>query len=219
MTHSEAIFAAPLPLAAEEQARSNLYGLLAHLLFAPPEHALLQALAAADSLPSQQADNPLEAAWEKLTAAAGLISADAVAEEFDSLFVSAGTPLLNPYASLYLSGFMMEKPLAALRADLARLGIARIGSSAELEDHLAALCETMRILIANRQTLEKQRDFFEKHIASWYERCLIDIRLAKGANFYRLVAGFGQAFLDIEMQAFEMDEGMHLQQSEVAPGN
>jgi len=200
---------ASLPLAAEEQARADLYGLLAHMLLVAPDAALLQALAAADSLPSVQADNPAEAAWEKLTAAAALLNADAVAEEFDSLFVSTGTPLINPYASVYLSGSMMEKPLAALRSDLSRLGIARAPDSSELEDHLAVLCESMRLLIAERKTIAQQQSFFERHLASWHHACLHDIRSAPGANFYRLAAEFAQAFLEIEAQAFEIEETCH----------
>lgn len=204
-----ALAAAPLPLAAEEQARADLYGLLAHLLLAPPDAALLEALACADALPSPQADNPLQHAWEKLTAAAGVFSADAAAEEFDSLFVGTGTPLLNPYACVYLSGFMMEKPLAALRSDLAHLGMARAPGSTELEDHLAALCETMRLLIADRRTIAQQQSFFERHIAPWYRACLDDIRSAPVANFYRLAAEFALAFLDIESQAFEVEATCH----------
>lgn len=198
------------PLPAEEQARADLYALMASLLLRPPDAALLAALAAADSLHSMQADNPLDAAWERLVAAAGLVDAEAVREEFDALFISIGTPQINPYASAYLAGFMMEKPLAALREDLAALGLARSPGSGECEDHLGALCEAMRLLITGvpgnaPQSLQQQRRFFMKHLAPWYARALDDIRRAEGANFYKNVADFCQAFIEIEFQAFEMD--------------
>jgi TorA maturation chaperone TorD len=51
--------------------------------------------------------------------------------------------------------------------------------------------------------------FFEKNLAPWYERCLDDIRAARGANFYRQVADFTQAFFSIESEAFEMEELCH----------
>lgn len=201
-----ALASVPLPLAQEEQARADFHALIARLLLRAPDASLLAALSRADSLSAGQIGSPLETAWEELVLAAGLIDAEAVQAEFDALFVSIGTPLVNPYASVYLAGFMMEKPLSVLRADLSGLGLARIAGSGELEDHLGALCETMRILIARHEPVGSQKAFFEKHIASWYPRCLGDIRHADGVNFYRQVADFVQAFLEIEAQAFDMEE-------------
>lgn len=200
-----------MPLPPEEQARADLYALAARLLLAPPDAALLAELGGADALPSEQADHPLDRAWERLVAAAGVLDEAAVADEFDRLFVSIGMPAVNPYGSLYQSGFMMEKPLAGLRDDLAALGLARRPGSGELEDHLAALCETMRLLIAGapglpRRPLGVQKDFFARHLAPWYERCLDDLRHAEGANFYRHVADFMQSFLEVEAEAFDIDE-------------
>jgi TorA maturation chaperone TorD len=220
----------PAPLTPEDQARADLYALIARLLLAPPDEALLADLAQADSLTSQQTGNPLanplanppanppdyplDLAWEKLILTAAIMDVCSIRDEFNALFVSIGTPQIDPYASLYLSGFMNEKPLAALRTELAHLGLARVPGVGVLEDHLAALCETMRLLITGdqggtRQPLQRQWLFFEKHIASWYARCLHDIRSVKGVNFYLQVADFTQAFLSIEAQAFEMEEGCH----------
>lgn len=198
-------------LAPEEQARADFYALISRLLLAAPQAQLLAALAAADSIAAAQAGSPLEQAWENLVLAAGVIDADAVQEEFDALFVAVATPAVNPYASLYLAGFMMEKPLAALRADLAALGLARNARGGEPEDHLGALCEAMRILIAGApgvrpQPVPAQQAFFDKHIAPWHARCLDDIRRAQGANFYRRVADFIEAFFDVEAQAFDIEE-------------
>jgi TorA maturation chaperone TorD len=208
------IAAVSLPLSPEEQARADMYALIARLFFAPPDAALLADLANADSLVSQKTDNPLDIAWEKLILTAGIMDVYALEDEFNGLFISTGSPQVDPYASLYLSGFMNEKPLAALRGELAQLGIARVPGVAEMEDHIAALCETMRLLITGeqgvaRQSIQRQRMFFEKNLAPWYERCLDDIRAARGANFYRQVADFTQAFFSIESEAFEMEELCH----------
>ena len=203
--------AVPLPLAAEDQARSDLYALAARLLLAPPDAALLSALAAADPIEAAGGDHALADAWEKLVLAASVMDPAAVAEEFDTLFVSSGTPVLNPYGSLYLSGFMNDTPLAELRADLARFGIGRVRGVFESEDHLGALCETMRVLIAGgpgirRQGLAQQKAFFEARIAPWYARCLNDMQGAAGANFYRLIAAFVAALLAIEAEAFAVED-------------
>ncbi len=201
-----------LPLAAEDQARADLYALAASLLLAPPGGQLLAGLAAADPIQSSGAEHALADAWENLVLAASVMDAHAVAEEFDALFISSGTPALNPYGSLYLSGFMNDTPLAELRADLARFGIGRVRGAFESEDHLGALCETMRVLIAGgsgirRQPLAEQKAFFEARIAPWYARCLADMRNAEGANFYRLIAAFVTALLAIEADAFAVEDG------------
>jgi len=203
-----------LPLTQEDQARADLYALCASLLLKAPDAGLLAALAGADSLRAQQEGLPLDQAWEQLVLAAGLIDAGAVREEFDGLFISVGTPLVNPYASHYLAGFMHEKPLAALRDELRALGLARVRGVGESEDHLGALCEVMRVLIAGtpgmpglpRRPLQTQKAFFIRHIAPWQARCLNDIAKAECANFYRHVAAFASAFFEVEFQAFEMED-------------
>ncbi len=201
------------PLSGEDQARADLYALLSRLLLAAPDAALLGALAHADPILSEGGDPALEQSWEALTVASSVMDPDAVANEFDTLFISVGTPPVNPYGSRYLSGFLNDTPLAELRADLARFGIGRVRGVAEFEDHLGALCETMRVLITGapgiaRQPLEQQQAFFEVHIAPWYERCLADVAAAEGSNYYRLVARLAGAFLDIEAQAFVVGEAL-----------
>lgn len=197
----------PMPLSGEDQARADLYALLARLLLAAPDAGLLDALSTADPIVSAGQEPALEQAWEALTLASGVMDPDAVHEEFDALFVSIGTPPVNPYGSRYLSGYMNDTPLAELRGDLARFGIRRMRGVGEFEDHLGALCETMRVLITGapgiaRQPVERQQAFFEARIAPWYARCVADIAGAEGANYYRLVARLAGAFLDIEAQAF-----------------
>ena len=190
----------------EEQARADMYALVARMLHAAPDAPMLASLAGADAIVAGQSGHPLDRAWERLVLGAGVMDEAAVAAEFDALFVSVGTPKINPYASLYLTGFINEKPLVALRGDLARLGLARASGQREMEDHLGALCEAMRVMVVGGQMLEHQQQFFDTHIAPWYRRCLDDIRSAPEANFYRLVADFAQAFFEVEAQAFELDD-------------
>jgi TorA maturation chaperone TorD len=199
------------PLPQEDQARADMYALVASLLLNAPDAGLLKAMAEAGPLDAAQPENAFAQAWNALIDTARLSDPQQVRSEFDTLFISTGTPLLNPYGSYYLAGFMMEKPLAALRDDLAVLGLRRRQGAGELEDHLGALCETMRILICGghglpRRTTPEQRTFFTRHIAPWYGRCLDDIRAAKDVCFYRDVADFAAAFLQLEGEAFSMDE-------------
>ena len=212
--------APPAPASAaldgDDQARADLYALLARLLLAPPDAALLEALASSAPIVAQGGDPALERSWEHLTLASSVMDAGAVALEFDTLFVSIGTPPVDPYGSRYLAGFMNDTPLAELRADLARLGLRRVRGVGEFEDHLGALCEIMRLLVAGgpgiaRVPVEAQQAFFSRHIAPWFERALDDIAGADGANYYRLVARLGVAFLALEAQAFAVGDEVNAQ--------
>lgn len=198
-------------LSEEDQARADMYALIATLLLKPPSPALLAALAVSPPFPGAAREQPLGAAWDALVAAAQADDIPTIEDEFDALFTGIGMPLLNPYGSRYLTGFMMEKPLAALRDDLAALGFSRTRKAAESEDHLGALCETMRLLIGGTHAaspfpLAVQKSFFARHLEPWYARCLDDVQSAQPARFYRRVAAFARLFLDLERAAFQMDD-------------
>lgn len=197
------------PLTAEESSRADLYALCASLLLDSPDVALLTSLGAAAPDFASPLGNPLYDVLGKLAIAACVTPPDVVRDEFNALFISTGTPTINPYASVYLTGFMNDKPLAGLRGDLAKLGLARVAGRGEAEDHLGVLCETMRVLIGSEQvgqTLPRQRQFFFRHIHPWHALCLSQIRQAAGATFYGCAAEFIHTFLDIEAQAFNIDQ-------------
>ena len=194
-----------LLLSPEEQARADVYGLLARLLLSPPDDALLKSLASADALMGDT-DQALDCAWEQLSLSARLLPFDAVRDEFNALFISTSIPRINPYGSLYIAGFLHEKPLAALRTDLAHLGLKRRPGAAETEDHLGALCETMRHLIVGGHSLAHQHEFFAMHIAPWSGTCVEHMRDAVGARFYARVADLVSAFFAIEHEAFDVAE-------------
>ena len=71
------------------------------------------------------------------------------------------------------AGLLNERPLAALRDDLARLGLTRDAERGETEDHVAYLFEVMRYLIAGDDAavcnLEQQRRFFRTQLQPWVE--------------------------------------------------
>ncbi len=82
-----------------------------------------------------------------LSLAAEHSSTESLRDEYHALFIGLGRGELVPYGSWYQTGFLMEKPLGLLRADLARLGFERAEEVHEPEDHVAALCEVMALLI------------------------------------------------------------------------
>ncbi len=85
------------------------------------------------------------------------------------------------------------------------LGYALQEGVAEPEDHVAALCETMGMIISESGlSLERQAAFFDAFIASWMQDFFRDLQAAESADFYRSVARLGQQFLDIEAQYLSM---------------
>jgi len=190
-------------VAPEEQARANFYGLLARLFYAPPDAAFLKALAMADELEAE--DETLAACWRGLIAAAAATEAEAVRVEYDDAFVGTGKAPVTLYACAYSLRYTNEAPLAALRADLAALELARREQAGEPEDHIAALCETMRHLIGEQQRpLAEQQRFFARWIKPNYEALCSAIETSERTSFYRHVARMAKAFFSVELAAFEM---------------
>jgi TorA maturation chaperone TorD len=187
----------------EEAARANLYGVLARLFYAPPDAALLEALASDDELDAEEGE--LALAWRDLAAAAASADAEALREEYDRAFVGTGKAPVSLYACAYTLRYTNETPLAALRAELAALGLARRSEANEPEDHLAALCDTMRHLIAEQyRELAEQKRFFERWIAPAAERLCDAINRDANSIFYRRVAHLAKSFFAVEQAAFEM---------------
>ncbi|GIZ52063.1 TorD/DmsD family molecular chaperone [Noviherbaspirillum aridicola] len=188
----------------EETARADLYGLLAQLFYAPPGDDLLAMIA---DYPSN-GDGVLQQAWNELGEACKETDAQKTRDEYEHLFIGVGKPELMLYASYYLSGFLMEKPLAALRDDLAALGLARSDAMPESEDHFAALCEVMRYLItsddAAHSSLAMQKQFFQTHLQTWAGDMCDAVMQHPQAVFYSKVAQLAKQFLEVEAQAFEM---------------
>lgn len=191
----------------EETARAEVYGLLAALYYAPPSPELMEQLRVAVT-EAPAAGGFLEEPWREVVAAARNLSNEAVANEFDALFGGVGKPEVYVFGSHYLSGFLNEKPLAALRSDLAELGLARDDAMPETEDHIAYGCEVMRYLIAGDDVsvsnLTQQQKFFTTHLQPWVLQMCDAIAAHPRAKFYAALAGFTRAFVSVEAQGFDM---------------
>jgi hypothetical protein len=109
--------------AVHEQGRADLWALIGALLL-QPSRPLLESLAQAPALPVEVCTG-LASAWLALIQAARVLGPETVQRDHAALFVAVGTPLIDPYASRYLGGFLMDEPLARLRARLRLLGLAR----------------------------------------------------------------------------------------------
>lgn len=199
------------PASPEDEARANLYGLLARLFYAPPDANLLselrQAAAPAQATEGLTAEGAaLRAAWAALVEACASAFPARLEEEHFQVFVGVGKAEVTPYFSAYLVRTERDTPLARLRGQLAEWGLARREAAAEPEDHVSALCETMRWLIVRRKApLAVQRSFFEEYLHSPGERFCSAVTACESTKFYRHVARLLLAFLEVEQKAFEID--------------
>lgn len=182
----------------EEQARANLYGLLARLFYAPPDAALLKAIA------GESLEGGLAGPWQGLASAAASADPEAVREEYETAFIGTGKAPVTLYTTAYSIRYSSEAPLADLRGELARLGLARRAGAYEPEDHVAALFDTMRHLVAKQKDLEAQRGFFSRWIQPTAEPLCTAIERSDKTSFYKTVARFTNEFCTLEHTAFEL---------------
>ena len=198
----------PLSEAEEDHLRAAFYQLLAALLHAPPNQEQLHLLANLKSLnisPFGQAINAL--ADESAKCARSKPGYKALQENYETLFIGLGRGLLVPFASFYLTGFLNEKPLAELRATMKSLGYQKPAHHRLPEDHAGTILEIMHTLIKERSgtknALPREAAFFTKHIEPWMRHFFKDLKQEpKAAPFYREVGKLGEAFLQIENEAF-----------------
>lgn len=205
MTASVQPVAVQYPIEAEDLGRAGFYGVLSRLFASPPDQKFLAALRGESEIDPSLGE--VARCWNDLVRFDAAESS--VREEYEALFLGVGRPRVMVYGSFFLAGFMMEKPLAALRDDLAELGLARVGGTSEPEDHFASLMEVMRHLILEQglaagERAERQQVFFGRHIEPWYARFADALEGAEGAVFYRQAARFARAFLDVEKESFSI---------------
>jgi len=195
--------AAPGTIAEEDILRADLYDLLGALLSAPPERVLIDRLAGLSG-----DETPIGRAITALSRVARATTPMAAEREFNALFIGLARGELLPYASYYLTGFLHEKPLALLRADMSRLSITRAERVHEPEDNIASLCEMMAGLIRGRfgtpADIPTQRDFFNAHVGPWAGHFFSDLEGAKSSVLYAPVGALGRAFMDVERDGFRM---------------
>jgi len=183
--------------------RANTYSLLARLLREVPDPALLDVLSGIESTDKASA-NGFGLSWHLLKLNAGRARQRELDDEFHDLFIGLGHGEVIPYASWYRTGYLMDKPLARLRQDLKQLGIERQQQVSEPEDHIAALCEAMAMLIDNGSDLQAQQTFYRNHLHGWLAQCFRDIEQAPSARFYKAVGQLGQHFVELEQRYLDL---------------
>ncbi|MCQ0092325.1 molecular chaperone [Roseovarius sp. M141] len=190
----------------EDRLRADLYNYLGVMLAGPPDELLLAQTAALSGDAS-----PLGQAIEGLARVAIVTRPKSALTEYNALFIGIGRGELLPYASYYMTGFLNEKPLANLRADMATLAMTRAENTFEPEDNIASLMEMMGGMIVGRfgaaASLARQKEFYSKHIRPWAPHFFADLQGAKASVLYASVGAVGAEFLTVEQEAFRMMAG------------
>lgn len=185
----------------EQQIRGAAWGLVAALLRGVPDKALLQRTAGLALEGGPVEGDAMAESMHALGIAASEVDDEALEEEYNNLFIGLGKGELNPYGSWYMTGFLMEKPLADLREDMAALGFERNPEYSEPEDHVASNLEIYSaIILGDSWGGDQQKIFFERHMQPWIARFFSDLEKAKTAVFYRAVARFATELYRLERQ-------------------
>ncbi len=203
-----------------QEFRGGYYGLFVSLLWREPPGDLITGLGRGlqARIEATQGEAPeIAVGWRGVQAFLASIAADevgeAVNEEYTRLFLGPPHPELNLYESFYLTGHVMDRPLAVLRGDLGTLGIAKDPAYAEPEDFLAFELDVMRRLIGlqadatdpdgEARWIEAQAAFLKRHLLVWAPVAAGHLAEARSGAFYRAVGRLLGGFLGFERRLFE----------------
>jgi TorA maturation chaperone TorD len=184
-----------------DAARADVYQLIGALLWRTQDAA---ALAEVSKLRGNA--TKLGLAQIALAEFAAQSTPEAVRDEFFALFIGVGRGELLPYASFYLTGFLNERPLVAVRDEMVRLGLSRAERINEPEDHIAILFDVMAGLIRGDYAADGLDDqiFFDRHLKPWAARFFADLETAVSAHVYKPLGRLGGVFIDIETEAYRL---------------
>ena len=188
----------------EDVLRADMYDFLASLLRKEPSDELIEKVCQLEG-----DETPIGSACLTLAHLAKTMDNGLIRNEYVEMFIGVGRGEILPFASYYLTGFLNDKPLANLRAEMSDIGIARAEDVKEPEDHIASLFDIMSGLIRGQFgrtfSIDEQAKFFKKHIEPWAGLLMQDIEAAKTVVFFAPVGTIGKVFLEIESVAFSMD--------------
>ncbi|GHC26600.1 TorD/DmsD family molecular chaperone [Aidingimonas halophila] len=181
--------------------RADIYRLLATYLLASPDRESLVWLA---ELQPVDDGSPLFPCWSALIDAAGKASPEQLERAHFQHLVGVIQGDVIPYASWYRNGTLMDEALVTLRQDLRYLGFQRQENHNDPEDHLAALCEVMAMLIESNSV--PQADFFMRHLAPWATMCFSDLANVE-TPFYARLGELGRTFMELETDRLSAQAG------------
>lgn len=200
--------------------RQGYYDLFVSLLWREPAGELLAGLVDGIEERIKGARNlhpRLGDGWEEilrfLSDAAPAALAETVADEYTRLFIGPWAAGVFPYESYYVTGRLLDRPLAVVRGLLKDFGLEKQEAYPEPEDFLGFELEVMRRLVQRQRGaadpdgevrwLNSQATFLKRHLLVWGPAAASDLAEARGGVFYRAVGKLLQGFLEIERDLFK----------------
>ena len=192
-------------LSPEDRARANVYALIGRLFYDAPDSNLFAQICSESEPEEGTSDSgALKHAWRALQEACRGAYPVAIKQEYDTLFIGVGKGEVTPYTSGYVTQSAPDRHLVKLREQLDAWGLARSASAFEVEDHVSGLCDVMRFLIEQQASLVDQRLFFEHFVYPGVVPFCNTVITAQSAGFYKQIAVFAKAFLELEKAALDM---------------
>lgn len=197
-------------ISSEDGARASFYALIGRLFYAPPDASLIRQIAASgntdgeDAVEQGDSASALAQAWLAMRAACAKSDPELAGREHEALFIGIGKAQVTPYTSGYASPIAPDRHLVQLRQQLGEWGLARQETVFDSEDHVSGLCDVMRYLIEQNQSIDMQKQFFETFVQTGAVPFCDAIIRTGNAVFYRQVAVLAKAFFEVEKTAFDM---------------
>lgn len=198
--------------------RSASYLFLARVYRQEPTAELLQSLvtaANADPEPVSQGAHDLNAYLRGLRGQDLRALADELATEYAGLFLNAGKRPVYPFESVYTSPerLLMQQAYEQVTREYQQAGLERARDFNEPNDHIALEFEFMAYLgrhsldalqAGDQATgftfLEKQNEFFHRHLLVWVPHFAQDLEHVAGSEFYKGIAQLTQAIIHAEQE-------------------
>ncbi len=194
------------------EARVVLYAVLAASFRAEPSAAVLGELTEQVSALKRRIEGlPLSAVERSLDSMLQALAAstpEALAGDYDDLFLLSKNTHLAPSESAYLEKMICGRATVDVMKTYAEFGFIREESFREPYDHIALECAFMAGLAAEllehalggdrgrvKGLVDAQASFIELHMGRWIPDWAKNVRAAAGTHFYRAVAQLASSFV------------------------
>jgi TorA maturation chaperone TorD len=202
------------------EGRASIYGFLSAVYGSEIRAEGLAQLREQMSEESEEEDSPGYALLRRFFQQTASDDAGAVetelAADYASLFLSIGRKPVPPYESVFTSAerLLMQRARDEVLAIYREEGLDRSDDFKEPEDHIAIEFEFMGYLCqkalesldadeteAAKGSLQKQKEFLDKHLLVWVPQFCKDVQKSARTDFYKAIAQITEEHLSYESDA------------------
>lgn len=200
------------------QSRAGIYGFLSAIYGVEVKKDVLSELRDQMSGESDEEDSPGYALMRKFFQSLGEDLSEIeteLAADYASLFLGMGRKPVPPYESVFTSEerLLMQRARDEVLAMYREEGLGRSDTFKEPEDHIAIEFEFMGYLCQKalealdkgeselaKASLEKQKEFLDKHLLVWVPQFCKDVQKSARTDFYKAIAKITDEHLSFESE-------------------